>query len=521
MHTTLNYFSLILSQCFSKANIKKIVKSNYYIKEGYITNIPTQCFNDVLDENHGVVYQPDVYSFAAFLGRRFKSNYIIDIGCGRAMNLVDLCPEFKIIGIDYGPNIQYCRKQYPFGQWIECDLGKDVISLKKSLIKNSVIICSDVIEHLENPLNLLKNIKVYLSYASAAIITTPDRDLVQGVEDFGPPENKNHVREWNLSEMETLLKSIDIRINYCGYTTNNNHDLEKKTAMFVLGNNNEPNIRSAPKDFRVVAFMTAYNEEDIIVPSISYLINQGIEVYLIDNWSTDATYERAHQLLGKGLIGIERFPVDGPSSHYEWGRLLSRVEELAIKTRGNWFIHHDADEIREAPWPDVKLKDAIYYVDCLNYNAIDHTVIAFNPVDNHYVPGNEFKNYYSYFEFGKRPGHFVQIKAWKNLFQKISLKTSGGHDVKFDGRRVFPYKFLLRHYPIRSQKQGEEKILRRKLYSNPKEKEKGWHTMYDSVKQDQIIWKPDDLLHFHESSFYRQYLVERLSGIGIIGSSGK
>lgn len=454
--------------------------------------------DDVLDKNEGVV--SNVYSFADFLCRRFNVNYIIDIGCGRANKI----------------NVEHS------GQWIEWDLEKDTNPPKKSLLKNSVIICADVIEHIEKPRDLLKNVKKCLNYASVAIITTPDRDMVRGVEDFGSARNKSHVREWNLSEMEPVLKSMGFNNKFCGFT-NNNRDLEEKTAMFVLGNNFEPEFVPAPNDFKVVAIMTAYNEEDIIVPSISRLIKQGIEVYLIDNWSTDATYECAHQLLGKGLIGIERFPVDGPSKYYDWENLLGRVEMLASEIHADWFIHHDVDEIRESPWPDITLKDAFYYVDRLNFNAIDHTVIVFQPVDDDYLSGSDYGDYYSYFEFGKRPGHFVQIKAWKNLSQQLSLRTSGGHEVRFDGRHLFPYKFLLRHYPIRSQKHGEKKVfLDRKLRLSPKEREKGWHFQYDSVKQDNnFIKNPHDLIHFQESSFYRQYLVERLSGIGIIGSSGK
>jgi len=38
---------------------------------------------------------------------------------------------------------------------------------------------------------------------------------------------------------------------------------------------------------------------------------------------------------------------------------------------GDWYIHHDADEFREAPAPWSTLKEAIQAVDAEGYNAID------------------------------------------------------------------------------------------------------------------------------------------------------
>jgi len=264
--------------------------------------------------------------------------------------------------------------------------------------------------------------------------------------------------------------------------------------------------------------MTSYNEEDIIVQSIMHLINQGIEIYLIDNWSTDNTYDLAKQFLNKGLIGLERFPVDGPSKYYDWYLLLNRVEEITKTLKGDWFIHHDVDEIRESPWQGVKLKDAIFYVDMCGFNSIDHTVVEFYPVDNNFPMGEDFEKYFRFFEFGKRPRHFLQIKTWKNLGKKISLADSGGHEVFFEGRIVYPFKFLLKHYPIRSQYHGEKKIFKeRKPRYNPNERVKGWHTHYDYIKEGySFIKKSKELKYFDDLKFYKEYLVERISGIGIL-----
>jgi len=132
----------------------------------------------------------------------------------------------------------------------------------------------------------------------------------------------------------------------------------------------------APEKFSVTAIMAARNEEDIIGLSIQHLVEQGVAVYLIDRGSTDGTVAEAERFVGKGLIGIERFPAESDASaedaqHSTWGHLLERKQKLAQELDGDWFIHHDADEFRESPWPHLDLCQAIRRVEEAGYNAID------------------------------------------------------------------------------------------------------------------------------------------------------
>lgn len=244
-----------------------------------------------------------------------------------------------------------------------------------------------------------------------------------------------------------------------------------------------PNLRDG---FRIVALLSAYNEEDIIGPVLAHLVENGIEVYFLDNHSTDGTVQEAERWLGRGVIRIETFPSEtapGSEGAFDWGAILRRKEELANELSADWFIHHDADEIRESPWAGVSLRDAIRWVDRLGYNCIDFRVVNFPPIDNGFRRGDDPRTYFRYWE---QPGEFdeVQIKAWKNGFPPISLFPFGGHEVRFRDRRVFPIRFLLRHYPIRSQQHGERKVFaERKDRFLGTERAKGWHVQYDSSKR--------------------------------------
>ena len=256
------------------------------------------------------------------------------------------------------------------------------------------------------------------------------------------------------------------------------------------------------------------NEADIIAPALRRLIGQGLKVYLIDNWSTDATMDIARQFLGKGLINIEQYPPGGRNGTYHWLPLLKRKEELARELGADWYIHHDVDEYRESPWPDVDLCDGLYHVDRCGFNVVDFTLINFEPIDNGFVDGTDYVQYFRYWEFGKRPGHFIQVKAWKNLHQGVNLTDTGGHHVQFDGQRIYPHKFLLRHYSFRTDIQSRKKIHQeRVIHPSEEGKINNHYAQYEELQS--FIRKPADLKTFNDN-FYKEYLVERLSGINIL-----
>ena len=50
----------------------------------------------------------------------------------------------------------------------------------------------------------------------------------------------------------------------------------------------------------------------------------------------------------------------------------------------------------------MNLKEAIYVVDKMGYNAIDHTVIVFEPIDNSFSQDLDFEEHFKYFHFGKK-----------------------------------------------------------------------------------------------------------------------
>lgn len=266
---------------------------------------------------------------------------------------------------------------------------------------------------------------------------------------------------------------------------------------------------------KVLAIIPVYNEADILPGVLRHLHGQGVDTYVIDNWSTDGI------LIGrtsdKGPDFMERFPSNHPVHIYQWGRILRRVEEVALSLSHEyqWMMLHDADEIRRAPELWTKgvystggwnLNSAIELADCSDYNVIDFKVYTFPPVDNGWVPGSDPETYFTHYRPDSGYDSVAQEKCWKVYpGVGVDLASTGGHKVEYLVRwptatkKVCPHKFTLKHYPVRSQSHGERKVFeeRRKRW-HLGERGRQWHTQYDQVevghnflanREELIEWK--------------------------------
>jgi hypothetical protein len=264
-----------------------------------------------------------------------------------------------------------------------------------------------------------------------------------------------------------------------------------------------------PSDFSVIALICAYNEADIIGHVVADLIDQGVQVYFMDDGSTDGTVAAVERHLGHGVVGIERLAQagkDGATRDFDWERILVRKTELATTLDASWFIHHDADEFRESPWSHLSLRDAIQHVDALGYSAIDFVGLDFWPVHNQVRPGDDVrKTFNRYTEFA--PHNRVQVRCWKKT-STLDLASSAGHEARFPGRRVFPLRFILRHYPIRGQTHGERKVFReRRNRFRQQERARGWHVQYDQMEEGASFLRDSSTLTAYDPEAVRLSLT--------------
>ena len=194
-----------------------MTKPHYFLKPGYRSRPEPEYF---VDEDLNAVWQPDVYPETASLARLLGARKIVDVGCGTAAKLVALHPEFEVVGIDFGPNIEACRERYDFGTWIETDFDQES-SLGYDDIAGALLVCADVIEHLIHPERLVQLLRRAIDEGAVALVlSTPERELYNEPGNLGPPPNPAHVREWASDELRQFLASEGIE-GYFGLTRSN------------------------------------------------------------------------------------------------------------------------------------------------------------------------------------------------------------------------------------------------------------------------------------------------------------
>jgi len=265
----------------------------------------------------------------------------------------------------------------------------------------------------------------------------------------------------------------------------------------------------------VVAIIAAYNEADIIELAVRDLIANGVFVYLIDDGSTDDTARPIEPLVGRGVIGIERLPDSAPTNGertFSLERLVRRKAQIAADLDADWFINHDADEFREAPWAGVSLLEGIRRVDDAGYNAIDFVNLDFWPTPDRAEPGADVREAFTWYSEAA-PYNRVQVRCWRKT-PDIEVVSTGGHDVRFENRRVFPIRFISRHYPIRGQAHGERKVFveRRPRFSMT-ERERQWHVQYDGLPNGVSFIRDTCELRRYDGDAVRLSLALRHRGV--------
>lgn len=161
------------------------MSDRYCIKDGYAARLNNRYFDDTPLKDE---WQKEVYEKARALADIFKLNSVLDIGTGSGYKLLKNFSDKKTLGMDLRRTVSWLKETYPDRNWTdkrEPQFGFDLA------------ICSDVIEHVPDPDQLLDLIQQ--CNTRYVVFSTPDRSMLTRGQD-GPPGNKAHVREWTFEE---------------------------------------------------------------------------------------------------------------------------------------------------------------------------------------------------------------------------------------------------------------------------------------------------------------------------------
>jgi hypothetical protein len=180
---------------------------NYGIKEGYMIRLNVPDFDDTPFKDE---FQAEVYERAVSIAVGIEARSIIDLGCGSGFKLMKHFSHLDTIGVDSPQTVEFLKRTYPGRGWM-------TIGEVFSFFNPSLLICSDVIEHVANPDTILETISRI--NPTFAILSTPDRNEIKLGTENGPPRNRHHVREWIHDEFVSYLgERFDVVQSFRGTT---------------------------------------------------------------------------------------------------------------------------------------------------------------------------------------------------------------------------------------------------------------------------------------------------------------
>ncbi len=121
-----------------------------------------------------------------------------------------------------------------------------------------------------------------------------------------------------------------------------------------------------------------------------------------------ATLREAY--LGKGVVQIVDQPYPG---HFDYLGQLQIKERLANTIDADWFIHHDADEIREASVPTQTLaRQSVPPIQKAIAPSISTSLFLYRHLlDERFESTDYVEQMHYYYLFYPRPNH--RVNAWK------------------------------------------------------------------------------------------------------------
>ncbi|MBU3957247.1 class I SAM-dependent methyltransferase [Patescibacteria group bacterium] len=152
-----------------------------------------------------------------------KGAKVLDVGCATGLLGKKLRkekdPEF-LAGIESSPGIAREAKKF-YDQVVVADIeSKKTLSFKKEVF--DVIVCGDILEHLKNPLSVLKNLTRYLSEEGFFLISVPNvafasirLSLLFGRFDYNPDGgllDETHLRFFTYKSLVNLLRKAGLKI---------------------------------------------------------------------------------------------------------------------------------------------------------------------------------------------------------------------------------------------------------------------------------------------------------------------
>lgn len=169
------------------------------------------------------------------LHKNFPQNTkILDLGCGSCEFITELRKRgCEVWGVDFDKNlIDIAKKKFNLENVY--GMSFDDFFQKSDLPQFDIVTFFEIIEHLNNPLEFIENVKKILKPTGRIFLSTPSRErlLVNLARWDFPP---HHLTRWNREAVSNLFQKVNFRISCVDYLEQFKFLLSAMNGKFRLG----------------------------------------------------------------------------------------------------------------------------------------------------------------------------------------------------------------------------------------------------------------------------------------------
>jgi len=141
---------------------------------------------------------------------KIKTGKVLDVGCAYGLMLKRFPASFEKFGIDVSEYaIHMAKKRFP-SMTFRVSNAEDALPFPEETF--DIVICNDVLEHLECPAKTLENIMKGLKKGGVLYINTPNLNFIRKKIFQHADKKEHHVSLFSHNDMLHLLQRIGFRI---------------------------------------------------------------------------------------------------------------------------------------------------------------------------------------------------------------------------------------------------------------------------------------------------------------------
>jgi len=163
-----------------------------------------------------------------------RGTKVLELGCGTGDVLAELKEMgCEVWGVDIDPvAVNFAKNHFKLNNIYA--MSCDEFFKLPNLPKFDLILFFELLEHLDNPLEFIQNVKRLLKEDGTIVMSTPSRRRILAnlwQSDFPP----HHLTRWNEEAISNLFQKINFRISYLAYTDQLKFLLESLNDKLRMG----------------------------------------------------------------------------------------------------------------------------------------------------------------------------------------------------------------------------------------------------------------------------------------------